>query len=517
MNLAMVIDIPTMIAPDQVAVVTDEHHETYAELREAAGRWAALLSSRGVGKGDRVAMFATNRPSTLHALFGVLVLGGTIVPMNYRARGEEVAYLIRDSGAGLVVTEDRYVDSISAVGLPREQLLTLDEGEREAAALEPLAETAEVDDAAVAILLYTSGTTSLPKGVMLTHTGFSTYVLGNGEAADGQEHGVTLLAAPLYHVAGLTALTQALFSGRQVVLLPQFEAGAWLEAVAKHQVTHAFLVPSMLALLLRHPAFDSADLSSLEMLTYGAAPMPAAVLREAVQRFPKNVSFSGAYGQTETNSTVAVLGPDDHRMEGTPEEIELKRKRLASVGKPLPDVEVRIVDALGDPVGPNRTGEVQLRTARAMAGYWGARSADTRVTVDEEGWVHTGDLGYLDDDGYLFLTGRASDLIIRGGENISPGEIEAVLVQHPEVQEAVAFGVPDDQWGERVFAAVVLKQGAAATGEQLVELCKKQLAGSKRPEMVFVVSDFPRTATGKVLRRSMASQFVAGREISAAS
>jgi len=514
-NLSMVIDIPAMIVPDQLAVIADDHEETYAALKEASGRWAGLLSSLGVGSGDRVAVFATNRPATLHALFGVLTLGGTVVPMNYRARGEEVAYLLRDSGAKLIVTEDRYLDVITGVGMPREQVLTLDEGETKAEGFDPVEDAAEVDDAAVGILLYTSGTTSLPKGVMLTHNGFSTYVLANGEAADGEEHGTTLLAAPLYHVAGLTALTQALFTGRRVVLLPQFEAGAWLDAVARHRVTHAFVVPSMLALLLRHPNFDTADLSSLEMLTYGAAPMPAAVLREAVDRFPRNVSFSGAYGQTETNSTVAVLGPDDHRMEGTPEEIEAKRRRLASVGKPLPDVEVRIVDPLGTPVGANQTGEVQLRTARAMAGYWGARSADTRVTIDEEGWVHTGDLGYLDDDGYLYLTGRASDLIIRGGENISPGEIEAVLIQHPDVQEAVAFGVPDDQWGERVFAAVVLKPGATVTGDQLVELCKAQLAGSKRPEMVFIVEDFPRTATGKVLRRSMASQFVAGQEISA--
>jgi acyl-CoA synthetase (AMP-forming)/AMP-acid ligase II len=349
---------------------------------------------------------------------------------------------------------------------------------------------------------------------MLTHNGFSTYVLANSGSPDGEEHGRALLAAPLYHVAGLTALTQSLFSGRRLVLLPQFEAGAWLRAVAEHRITHAFVVPSMMALLLRHPDFDRADLSSLEMLTYGAAPMPAAVLREAVERFPGNVGFSGAYGQTETNSTVAVLGPDDHRMTGTPEEIEAKRRRLSSVGKPLPDVEVKIADPLGEPLGPNEPGEVLLRTARAMAGYWRGGTDTTRVSMDDEGWVHTGDLGYLDDAGYLFLTGRASDLIIRGGENISPGEIEAVLDKHPDVQESACFGVPDDEWGERVFAAVVIKPGAKVTGEDLVNLCKKELAGSKRPEMVFVVSDFPRTATGKVLRRSMASNFVAAQSIS---
>lgn len=503
MNLSMVIDIPAMIVPDQVAVVADDDVLTYADIKTASGQCAALLASLGVGRGDRVAIFATNRPGTIHALFGTALLGGAAVPMNYRARGNEVSHLIKDSGAKLVIAEERYIDLLLEQAVPREKIVTLGDLMTCGSSLEPVADAAEVDDSDIGILLYTSGTTSLPKGVMLTHSGFSGYVMANGEAADGQDHGTTLLAAPLYHVAGLTALTQALFTGRRTVLLPQFAPDAWLRMVAVHGVTHAFVVPSMLAALLRHPDFDSADLSSLEMLTYGAAPMPAAILKEAVERFPASMGFSGAYGQTETNSTVAVLGPDDHRMEGTVEEIEAKQRRLFSVGKPLPDVEVRIVNEAGNEAGPNVTGEVHLRTDRAMAGYWGSRSNDTRVTLDEHGWVHTGDLGHVDDDGYLFLTGRASDLIIRGGENISPQEIESVLAQHVHVQEAVAFGVPDEHWGERVMAAVVAKRGTAVTGDELVELCKAQLSGSKRPERVFVVSDFPRTSTGKVLRRAL--------------
>lgn len=506
MNLSMVIDIPSMTVPDQVAVVDDDHQETYAEIRAASGRFAALLALLGVGPGDRVAIFATNRPGTIHALFGTALLGGTAVPMNYRARGDEVGHLVADSGAKLLITEQRYVDMLTELGVAREQILTLDEAAERGADLDPVEDVAEVDDAAVGVLLYTSGTTSLPKGVMLTHSGFSSYVMANGEAADGEDHGTALLAAPLYHVAGLTALTQALFTGRKTVLLSQFDAGAWLRAVARHRVTHAFVVPSMLAALLRHRDFDAADLSSLELLTYGAAPMPAAVLREAVERFTPSVGFSGAYGQTETNSTVAVLEPDDHRLVGTPDEVATKRRRLASVGKPLPDVEVRIIDQNGTPAGANVTGEVQLRTERAMVGYWGQRAGDTRVTLDTDGWIHTGDLGHLDEGGYLFLTGRASDLIIRGGENISPQEIEAVLTGHAGVQEAVAFGVPDDQWGERVFAAVVRQPSATVTGDELLELCTAQLAGSKRPEQVLLVQDFPRTATGKVLRRSMADE-----------
>jgi acyl-CoA synthetase (AMP-forming)/AMP-acid ligase II len=300
-------------------------------------------------------------------------------------------------------------------------------------------------------------------------------------------------------------LTVSLFSGRETYLI-DFEAGKWLETVQNRKITHAFLVPSMVSLVLRHPDFDKFDLSSLEMLTYGAAPMPPAVRAAMLERFPTSISFSCAYGQTETNSTVAVLGPDDHRLEGTPEEIELKRHRLTSVGRPLPDVEIRVIDEQGHEAGPNVTGEVYLRTDRAMAGYWG-KGGGARVILDSEHWVHTGDLGHLDEDGYLFLTGRASDLIIRGGENISPSEIEEVLDRHEDVEEAVAFAVVDDHWGERVEAAVRLVPNATVTEDELIEMCKASLSGAKRPDRVHVVEDFPRTATGKVLRRMLSKEF----------
>ncbi len=505
MNLSMIVDIPAMIVPDQPAVFGEGHEETYEQLRDAGGRFATLFESLGVSQGDRVGLFATNKIGTLHAFFGILISGATVVPMNYRARGDEIGHLIRDSGVALMITEDRYVDSIVAAGMPRDRVLTLEEAEAKAEGLESRFESAEVEDSDVAILLYTSGTTSLPKGVMLTHGGFTQYVMGQGEAADGEFHGRVALAAPLYHVAGLSALTVSVFSGRETYLI-DFEAGRWLQTVQDKKITHAFLVPSMVSLVLRHPDFDTFDLSSLEMVTYGAAPMPPAVLEAMLERFPKSISFSSAYGQTETNSTVAILGPDDHRLEGTPEEIELKRTRLASVGKPLPDVEIRVVDENGEIAAPNVTGEVFLRTDRAMAGYWG-KSEGTRVTLDEEHWVHTGDLGHMDEGGYLFLTGRASDLIIRGGENISPNEIEEVLEQNDQVEEAAAFGVNDDHWGERVEAAVRLMPGATVTEEELIEMCKASLSGAKRPDRVHIVDDFPRTATGKVLRRQLSKDY----------
>lgn len=505
MNLAMLLDIPASIAGDAIAVSTDDGGWTYDELRDRVARVAGLLAERGLGPGDRIGAMAVNRPELVELLFGAAAGGVTLVPMNYRAGAEEAGHLVTDSGARLVFADSRYQDLVDSVRPPSVETIVLDDPAGYAAARDAAEadwDLADVDDDDVAVLLYTSGTTSLPKGVMLTHGALSGYVMGANDAAGGDDHGTALLAAPLYHVAGLTSLLNAVWTGRRTHLLPQFEPAAWLRAVETQRVTHAFLVPTMLARLLDTPELAGTDLSSLENVTYGAAPMPPAVIRRAVEAFPSQVGFAGSYGQTETTATVAVLTPDDHRVEGDEAERAAKLARLASVGRPVDDVEARIVDPLGTRLGAGEVGEVQLRTARAMRGYWGSDDK-TRVTIDDEGWVHTGDLGFLDDGGYLFLAGRANDLIIRGGENIAPEEVEAVLYEHPEVVEAAAAGVPDEEWGERVFAAAVVREGASCTEADLTAFCAERLAGPKRPERVVVVDELPRTSTGKVVRRRL--------------
>lgn len=505
MNLAMLLDIPASIVGDAVALSTDGERSTYDDLRGRVARVAGLLAERRLGPGDRIGAMAVNRPELVELLFGAAARGVTLVPMNYRAGAEEAGHLVADSGARLVFADRRYQDLLDSVRPPSVETIVLDDPAGYAAARDAAEadwDLADVDDDDVAVLLYTSGTTSLPKGVMLTHGALSGYVMGANDAADGDDHGTALLAAPLYHVAGLTSLLNAVWTGRRTHLLPQFEPAAWLRTVESQRVTHAFLVPTMLARLLDTPELAGTDLSSLENVTYGAAPMPPAVIRRAVETFPSRVGFAGSYGQTETTATVAVLTPDDHRIEGDDAERAAKLRRLASVGRPVDDVEARIVDPLGTPLGAGEVGEVQLRTARAMRGYWGSDER-TRVTIDDEGWVHTGDLGFLDDGGYLFLAGRANDLIIRGGENIAPEEVEAVLYEHPEVVEAGAAGVPDEEWGERVFAAAVLREGASCTEADLTAFCAERLPGAKRPERVIVVDELPRTSTGKVVRRRL--------------
>ena len=506
MNLAMLLDLPSMIVPDDVVVIDIDGREvSYLELRQAASQVAGMLRGLGVGSGDRVGLFATNRVGMIEVIFGTAAIGATIVPMNYRAGVDEARHLMGDSGAKVLITETRYralLEPLRPESLG--SMLYFDDGSYEAArdGAEPDELIEDVDDDELAALLYTSGTTSLPKGVMLKHGALTGYVMGTNECADGTPRGRQLMAAPLYHIAGLTSLLNALYSGRQTALMPQFEAAAWLDAVPRLGITNAFLVPTMLARVIDHPDFGKADLSSLESVTYGAAPMPPSVIRKAIDVFPRTVSFAGAYGQTETTSTVAVLDPDDHRIwEGTPDEQETKLRRLRSVGRVLEDVSLRVCGPDGDELPPNTPGEVWLQTFRAMDGYWGAKEK-TRVTIDDSGWVHTGDMGYVDEGDYLFLVGRAGDMIIRGGENIAPDEVEAILYEHPDVLEAGVVGVPDEEWGERVVAVVVLREGSGGI-EVLEAHCRAKLSSFKRPERILLMDELPRTSTGKLLRRDL--------------
>jgi acyl-CoA synthetase (AMP-forming)/AMP-acid ligase II len=500
-NLASLLDLPSMIVPDAMALIDisgpSPREITYGELRANVGQTAGLLTELGVTAGDRVGVFATNSASCLESIFATSAIGATVVPMNYRAADEEVSHLLADSGAKVVFAETRYRELIERCRPENVvEIVYLDDdyiARRDAAEEWPLVN--DVEDDELAALLYTSGTTSLPKGVKLTHGALTGYIMGANDAADGEDHGRMCLAAPLYHIAGLTSLLNALYSGRVTVMMSQFEPDAWLEAVATHRVSHAFLVPTMLAKVLESEKLDSADLTSLEALTYGAAPMPPAVIKRAIERFPASVGFSGAYGQTETTSTVAVLGPDDHVLDS-----ELKLARIRSVGQVLDDVEIRIVDPEGNVMGVGEPGEVQLRTYRAMDGYWGAEEK-TRVTIDTEGWVHTGDLGYLDDDNYLFLSGRSGDMIIRGGENVAPEEVEAVLYEHPDVVEAAVVGLTDETWGERVVATIVLRDGGSV--DAVAAHCKEHLAAFKRPDAIHIAQELPRTSTGKLLRRHL--------------
>jgi acyl-CoA synthetase (AMP-forming)/AMP-acid ligase II len=365
--------------------------------------------------------------------------------------------------------------------------------------------TTEIDDKDTTILMYTAGTTGFPKGVMLSHNSFSTYVLENVSPPDPDTSESNILTVPLYHVAGIQAMMAAIYGARTLVMERQFEPEEWMTLVEKEKANRAMMVPTMLKQLLDHPNFKKHNLSSLKVITYGAAPMPLPVIRKALDEFP-GVSFINAFGQTETASTITALGPEDHHITGTPEEKERKLKRLASIGKPMSDVQMKVIDQeTGATLGPNQVGEILAKGPRVMSGYW-KDEEKTKKTIDKDGWVHTGDVGYVDEEGYYFLAGRSSDIIIRAGENISPEELENAIRENPKVDDVAVIGVPDETWGEEPRAVVILKKGVAkskAMEDEIMELCRQKLASFKRPRTVIFVDDLPRNPMGKLVKKDI--------------
>jgi acyl-CoA synthetase (AMP-forming)/AMP-acid ligase II len=508
MNTVSFLTIPAGIVPDQEAVVFEDQRFTYADVVERVRRLAGALAGIDVGRGTRVAALATNSHRYVEAYYATSQLGGVFIPVNYRAKQHELEHMLRASRASVLFVGERYLAGVDALRAALPDLRTLVVLDADVAGLPayeallagatPTEDEADVDDDDVSILMFTSGTTSLPKGVMLRYGDFTAYVTANVELADGTPRGAALLCAPLYHIAGATNMMTTLWTGRRLVVMPQFEPGQWLAAVERERVTHAFVVPTMLKMVLDHPERARRDLASLEVLSYGGAPMPFPVIRRAIEQLPRTVGFVNAFGQTETTSTLTVLGPEDHRLGGTAEEDERTLRRLRSIGRPLPDVEVRIVDDDGRELPAGEVGEIHVRTPRAMKGYAGA---DSPFTAD--GWLPTRDMGWMDADGYLYVAGRKDDMIIRGGENIAPAEVEAVIGSHPAVEEVAVLGAPDVEWGQRVAAFVVLRPGSQATADDLGDFCRERLASFKKPEIIRFVPELPKNPMGKILRREL--------------
>jgi len=514
MNAANFLSIPASLFPDQEILVFEKIRLTYGRCLDRVRRLGAALSGLGLGRGDRIAVLQTNSHQYIEAFYATATIGAVFVPLNYRAKLAELDHMVTAAGAKALFVGERYLDTVRQLR-PRLQCVQRYVGferpcegflgyEDLILAAAPAEEEVAIDEDDTAILMYTSGTTALPKGVMLTHGDFTVYVCGTVEMADGTPRGAALLCAPLYHIAAAANMMTTFFGGRRLVIMRQFEAQQWLDIVERERVTHAFVVPTMLKQLLDQPDVTSRDLRSLEVLAYGGAAMPFGVVRQAIDTFPPTVGFVNAFGQTETTSTVAILGPEDHRLTGSPEEIEQKLRRLQSIGRPLPDVEMKVCDEEGCELPPGQVGELAVRTPRVMKGYATGEGASSAL---RDGWLLTRDMGWIDDGGYVFLAGRRDDMIIRGGENIAPAEVEAVIQTHPAVEDVVVIGLPDVDWGQKVAAVVVPRAGSRVAADELIEYCRQRIASFKKPDVIHFADVLPRNDLGKVLRRELRAKF----------
>jgi acyl-CoA synthetase (AMP-forming)/AMP-acid ligase II len=424
------------------------------------------------------------------------------VPLNYRLTGSELDALIARIAPAYLVTDTERVDGLSRLPdttvVGREAFL-------EGSATRPAEDaTWSMDAEEIAVLLFTSGTTGEPKGAVLRHQNLVSYILGSVEFGSAGEEDAALVSVPPYHVAGIAAIASSVYSGRRIVQLPSFSAEGWLEAARAERITHAFVVPTMLTRIIDALGDAGADLPHLRALSYGGGKMPHPVIEKAMQAFP-GVDFTQAYGLTETSSTITVLGPDDHRAASESDDLAVRR-RLTSVGRALPSVELQIRDEAGKPLAAGERGEIWVRGEQVSGEYLGRGR-----TLDDAGWFPTRDGGWLDPEGYLFLEGRVDDVIVRGGENLSPGEIEDVLLEHEAVADSAVVGIPDEQWGEGVAAVVVTRPGHAVTVEALQTWVKERLRSSRSPQRVEFRDRLPYSETGKLLRRQVRAELLGER------
>ena len=496
MNIATILDMAAEAFGDRIGVVCGTQRLSYAELRSAAWNAAEAIKASGA---SYVALLDVTSPAAPVALFAAAYAGVPYVPLNYRLTKAEINELVARVAPAYLVTSPDYaklVDAHAGVTLvDRDAFMSLPSITGEP----PIPGD---DPREVAVQLFTSGTTGKPKAAILRHENLSSYIFGTIEFASAEEDDAIVVTVPPYHIAGISAVLSSTYACRRMVQLDGFEAGSWLAACRSENVSNAFLVPTMLQRVVDYLAErkEPAAMPALRALAYGGGKMPLATIQQAMQLFPK-VDFTNAYGLTETSSTIAVLTPDDHRAAATSNDPAVRR-RLGSVGKPGA-VEIEIRDDDGKVLGAEEAGLVFVRGPQVSGEYLSLGSQ-----LDAEGWFPTKDRGYLDAEGYLFLDGRSDDVIVRGGENISPGEIEDVLLGHAAVADVAVVAMPDQQWGEAVAAAIVLKPGATVDVAELQALVKDRLRSSRVPQKIIFKDTLPYNETGKVLRRVIRQEFV---------
>jgi acyl-CoA synthetase (AMP-forming)/AMP-acid ligase II len=503
-------DLPALHAaraPDGIALQFERRTTTWSQWERQANRIAHALLARGWAAGRRIGYLGKNSDRFFHVFFGAAKARMVTVPVNWRLTAPEIAFILDDAECPILFVGADYLPLLPAlreacgrlgevvcVDGPADGAVALDDwlARHDHDDAPPPGQPAREDD--VVLQLYTSGTTGLPKGAQLTHRGllFAAALGGTETLGRWREDDVSVLPLPLFHAGGLVYGLNGPYAGCTTVVVREANPALILAACreAPAPVTRLGVVPAVLQMLLNHPEFAPSELRSLRTLTYGGAPVPPAVLRQAVDALgPVLVQL---FGMTETCTIGTALLPADHDPAAHPE-------RLASCGRPLPGVELRVVDAQGGSAASGQSGEILIRCPAVMAGYWHRDEASAAALKD--GWYHSGDVGYLDADGYLYIRDRLKDMIVSGGENVYPAEVERALAEHPAVADVAVFGVPDPRWGEAVKAAVVLRPGRQADADELIAFARGRIAGYKCPKSVDFMDGLPRNATGKLLKR----------------
>jgi acyl-CoA synthetase (AMP-forming)/AMP-acid ligase II len=485
--------------PDAPFTVFGERVRTARESADRIARLAGALRGLGVKPGDRVGMLGLNSDRFHEYLLASWWIGAAVNPVNIRWALPEIRYSLEQSGTRLLFVDDAFtpvagqlrsvLDSVVHCGeqAPGEGMLSYEELVAGAVPVEDGRYGADT----LAGVFYTGGTTGFPKGVMLSHTNLITSALGSQAGSQVAERGGRMLhAAPMFHIAALAAWNMQALVGGTHVFIPSFEPVRAMEAIARHHASVAMLPPVMIQMLVDHPERAAHDLSGFRHFMYGASPMPEALLQRAMAAFPA-ARFTQAYGLTEAAPVATMLTPADHT-EGT---------RLRSAGRAALHTEIRIVDPAGEELARGQVGEIAVRGGHVMSGYW--NEPEESATVLQDGWFRTGDGARMDEDGYVYIVDRIKDMIVSGGENVYSAEVENALARHPAVAACAVIGVPDDAYGERVHAVVVLQEGASTTAEELREHCKTLIAGYKAPRTAEFVTDLPLSPAGKILKREL--------------
>jgi acyl-CoA synthetase (AMP-forming)/AMP-acid ligase II len=504
-RVAEVIRIHAAERGDRVALRHEQRELTYAQLDERTSRLAQAMLASGAGPGARVAYLDRTAPEAVELLLAAAKVGAVAVPLNWRLAEPELLGVLRDSAAPLLIAGPTYAATARALAaeLPDMQLVMVDSGDPEGyeawlAAHEPRDPGLRGDAADAVLQMYTSGTTGVPKGVLTTHRNLAA-------CAETSPHWhfdadtISLTAVPMFHIGGIGWAFCGLWHGATTVLVGEFVPERILELLESLRVTNTIFVPTMLQMLTSIPGAADRDYSQLRSIAYGASPITTPVLKDALRTF--GCELFGSYGLTETTGTVVRLEPEDHDPDGPREYL------LRSAGKPYPWVQMRIAEPeTGAELPPGNWGEVWLRAPNVMAGYWG-RPEETAAALTPDGWLRTGDGGFVDQEGYLFLTDRIKDMIVSGGENVYPVEVEEVLAQHAAVADVAVIGTPHERWGETVTALIVARPGSTASAEDVVVFARERLAGYKLPRLVEFVDKLPRTPSGKVLKRELRDRY----------